>query len=110
MSLQSAINEGALGMERAARRANREYDGWTTLAYAFLKSFIKTRGEFYPFELVDTSLEASDKGDFTQPKNLKAWGAVYRRAQKDGLIKRGSKTAKHPYRHGVDVLVWEVTL
>ena len=100
-----AIERGNRGMTLAAEKADREYEGWTTLAFAYLKKFISTREKFWPWQVVDQSIADG----LYQPENLKSWGQVYRRASKEGLIFQNfNDTAKHPRRHGVKVPAWVV--
>jgi hypothetical protein len=99
-----AFERGNRGMTLAAEKADREYEGWTTLAYAYLKKFISTREKFWPWQVVDQSIADG----IYQPENLKSWGLVYKRAAKDGLIVQGNELAKHPRRHGTKVPVWLV--
>lgn len=99
-----AIALGNRGMTLAADKADREYEGWTTLAYAYLKKFISTREKFWPWHVVDQSIADG----IYQPENLKSWGVVYKRASKEGLIAQGNELAKHPRRHGTKVPVWVV--
>lgn len=104
LTIFDAIERGNRGMTLAAEKADREYEGWTTLAYAFLKRFIAERKQFWPWELVDASVEYG----LAQPTNLRAWGGIYQRAAKAGLIVQGTELAKHPKRHGTKVPVWLV--
>lgn len=98
-----AIRTADRVINATAAKADREYEGWTTLAYSFLRKFVAERQEFYPWELVDASIEYG----LAQPLNLRAWGGVYRRAVREGLIKRSDSPPRpHPYRHGTMTAGW----
>lgn len=88
---------GERGMMLAADKANRQVDGWTTIAYDFLKSYAAREQEFAAFMVV-----ASSKLDktFPQPTNDRAWGAVFQRALRDGVIVNTGRRVPHPKRHG----------
>ncbi len=105
LTIFDAIERGNRGMTLAAEKADREHEGWTTLAYAYLKKFISTRDKFWPWQVVDQSIADG----IYQPENLKSWGLVYKRAAKEGLILQDfADTARHPRRHGVKVPAWKV--
>lgn len=71
------------GMSRAMDHAERADTGWGDSAYAFLVDFARHNACFISEDVSDAS-----KGvpAFVQPPTDRAWGSVYRRAVKDGVI------------------------
>lgn len=70
------------GMARAAEHAERVCDGWAEQAYAFLVTFAKRTDLFISEDVSD----ASKAEGLPQPPTDRAWGSVYRRAIKAGVI------------------------
>lgn len=104
-SLSEARAAGERGMTLAAEKANRQVDGWTTIAYDFLKSYAAREQQFTGFIVVAAS--KLDK-TFPQPeKGDKAWGVVFRRALNEGLIFKTGRRVPHPKRHGCPADVYE---
>lgn len=92
------------GMERALDRANREHDGWGDAALAFLKRYAEQHQDFTAFMVTATSV--LDKS-FPQPPSTHAWGGIYRRAQREGvMVKKLGAKMPHPTRHGQDAQVY----
>lgn len=70
------------GMQRAAEHADAVHDNWTVVAYSFLLSFAR-RNEFFISEEVSG---ASKEALLPQPPSDRAWGSVYTKARKSGII------------------------
>ena len=104
ITIDEATQHAQLMIEAATDRADREYSGWSSLAYAFLRHFVRDKKNFWPWELIQASIDFG----LVQPQNLRAWGGVYQRASREKLIIRGSKLGKHPNRHGTLVPIWDV--
>lgn len=102
--LSEARAAGERGMTLAAEKADRQVDGWTSIAYEFLKSYAAREPMFTAFMVV-----ASSKLDktFPQPTSDKAWGKVFTKAANDGLIRKTERSVPHPKRHGCPAWVWE---
>lgn len=79
---QHAEAQRDLGMMRAARHAETVHVGWNDQAYAFLEAFAKQHKDFISEDVSD----ASKKVEFPQPPTDRAWGSVYRKAIKEGII------------------------
>ena len=70
------------GMSRAARHAESDYPGWADVAFRFLNNFAVTHQHFISEDVSD----ASRAWGMVQPSTDRAWGNVYKRAIKDGVI------------------------
>lgn len=70
------------GMRRAANHADRTIPAWTDSAYSFLLAFARSHELFISEDVSN----ASKVQGFPQPPTDRAWGAVYRRAVKAGVI------------------------
>lgn len=79
----AARSERDAGMMRAAQHAEELQPKWGELAYDFLCEFAKRHSSFISEDVSD----ATKGSDFPQPPTDRAWGSVYRRAAKDGLIR-----------------------
>lgn len=77
---QLAEAGATLAADHASRLTNTD---WHSIAYAFLRDFASTREQFHCSELREGS-----KGVVPDHPNLdpRAWGAVVKRAAKDGII------------------------
>lgn len=84
LSLDFARRSANAGMTRALNNADRQIPDWSTQAYSFLLSFARTHEYFISEDVSDASIEAK----FPQPPTLRAFGAVYRKAQKAGIIRQ----------------------
>lgn len=67
------------GMKRAVDHAKAN---WPNEAYSFLLSFARTHELF----ISEDVSEASKQTGFPQPETDRAWGMIYRRAAKAGII------------------------
>ena len=72
------------GMQQAAIHAERVAEGWTDLAYQFLVQFAEKNQTFISEDVSD----ASKAWGMLQPPTDRAWGSVYVRAVKAGIIKQ----------------------
>lgn len=70
------------GIHRAIEHANADGSGWSDLAYAFLRLFLRTHRFFISEDVSD----ASKLAGMTQPPTDRAWGAIYVRAAREKLI------------------------
>lgn len=77
-------------MQTAADNADQRAPGWSDLALQFLRDCVLARGSLPPAEMAFTAEDvrrAARRCYFPDPPDARAWGAVFRRAQRDGLIK-----------------------
>lgn len=86
-----AERQARAGMKRAAENAPA---GWPALAYAFLVRFAR---EHETFISEDVSA-ASKRAGLVQPPTDRAWGSIYRRAAKAGVIRQDG-TGRSSRRH-----------
>lgn len=100
MSAQLAIDFQAAraardaGMAQAIQHAERIDDEWPDLAYGFLVRFARQNATFCGWECTDL---ANAMG-YGSPSDDRAWGPIYKRALKDGVIRQDG-AGKNPHRH-----------
>lgn len=88
MSLQQTIDFTAArkardeGMARAQAHAEADMPGWSEAAYGFLRAYARIHEHFIS---EDVSGSSKARG-FPQPSTDRAWGPVYRRAVREGVI------------------------
>lgn len=82
---EAARRERDLGMQRAADRADRVNDGWTLTAYSNLVALARAHKLSEPMLGEDIRKLAYDAG-LPRPPDERAWGAVFLRARKAGLM------------------------
>lgn len=70
------------GMRQALAHAEEEHFGWPDLAYLFLERYARQHQRFISEDVSDASIAWG----LVQPPTLRAWGGIYRRAKKAGLI------------------------
>lgn len=80
--MADALRAREAGMSIAADNADAHVLGWTDRAFEFLRNFAKTHDTFISEDVSDASKEAG----FPQPPTDRAWGSVYKRAQKESII------------------------
>ena len=86
--------EADAGMRRALEHAERDVEKWGDLAYLFLEQFCRAHAAFISEDVSDASIAWG----LIQPPTLRAWGQVYRRAIKSGLIAQDG-TGRSRRRH-----------
>lgn len=84
LSLDLARKAASAGITRAVNNADRQIPDWSTQAYSFLLTFARTH-EYFISEDVSG---ASKTEHFPQPPTDRAWGAIYRKAVKAGVIRQ----------------------
>lgn len=80
--LFQAFADADSGMRQAIVHANQASTHWGDVAYDYLVSFARRTALFISEDVSDASKESG----IPQPPTDRAWGAVYRRAIKDGVI------------------------
>jgi hypothetical protein len=104
------------GMSRAAdalRAADNKIEGWSEMAYDFLCQFARRRAEqnltFISEDVSKASKEVGPRGQpyVPAPDTDRAWGGIYRRAQREGVIEKTvEKFGRSARRHGSVCIVW----
>lgn len=106
MSDQPGLNIGAIeGMERAADHAERDLPGWGERAYYYLRLYVASHTE--PFVAPELRAWAHRQG-LEQPPSAYAWGSVFHRARRAGLISpEGYRQYGDDTMHTQSVRVWK---
>lgn len=92
------------GMNRALMNTESKNPQWAAQALDILKRFIASHSE--PFMVEDVRAFAYKQG-LQHPERDQAWGAIIRRACKNGLINKiGQGIAKDPTRHRGYTAIW----
>lgn len=81
-TLDQALARQKDGMERALSHAEQECSTWPELAFRFLEMYCRKNLSFIS---EDVSSASKDYG-LVQPPTDRAWGPIYKRAQKAGMI------------------------
>lgn len=100
----AAKRDAQAGIDQAVDAADRAAEGWSELAFRFVKSYAASmQGKQY---IGHDIVRASEVIGVAQPPNPKAWGGPIQRAAREGLIKRVG-FAPDPNRHTNPVPLWE---
>ena len=70
------------GMKQALDHAEEPHRHWGDRAYDFLVRYAGAHGEFISEDVSDAAIAAGEP----QPETLRAWGQIYRKAAKNGVI------------------------
>lgn len=84
LSLPLARRQAEAGMAQALNNADNKIPNWSSMAYSFLLSYARTHRYFISEDVSGASKEQG----LPQPPTDRAWGQVYRRAIKAGIIVR----------------------
>lgn len=98
-----ALALGHEGMERAERRAERAAPGFAEGAYRFLCGYAQTHST--PFSSEDAVEVARCIGLI--PPDARAWGGVFQRARRAGVIRQSNETYPRRNGHGTRAFKWE---
>lgn len=82
------------GMARAVDHADRDAPGWSNEAYSFLISYARTHDQF----IAEQFVAYAEHSGLIVPPTGKAYGAVFKRGAKAGIIERigfGVSTKRH---------------
>lgn len=85
------------GMRRAIEHAERTVEKWGDLAYIYLEQFCRRHLVFISEDVSD----ASKKYGLIQPPTDRAWGAVYQRAIKAGMIEQEGSGRSRRRHHSI---------
>ena len=91
------------GIQKAMIHANIAVGMWTELAFNFLRTYIRSNREFMAEDVRNASI-----GIISEPPSDRAWGGIFVRAAKNGLIKRkGFQNVKNVKAHCTPATLWE---
>jgi hypothetical protein len=107
LSWQQAEARRDAGMELAVEKADRDREGWSGDALDCVEMFCKAHGAGHQFLTETVRLYAETFAIIEAPENERAWGAVMRRAAKDGLIRKAGYAPAASSNLSPKVL-WEV--
>lgn len=90
------------GIAKAIRGAEEKSPGWGDRAYSVLIRFLANHKEF-----MIEDVRAYSVGILSEPRSARAWGAIARRAKKDGFIESaGIAIKKSPEARRCAAHVW----
>lgn len=90
----TARAERDAGMAAVAAGAEAQSPGWGDLALEWLRTYALTHPSF----ISEQATDAARAWGLVEPSNTKAWGPVFKRAAKEGILKRdgfGTSTRRH---------------
>lgn len=93
VTIDAAIEQGRRGMALAGEKAGTTF---AVEAFAFLTRFVETAER--PFSSEEVTGLAATCG--LMAPDARAWGAVFQRAARAGVIKRSRETYQRRYGHG----------
>lgn len=92
------------GIARAAQHADDVTPKWSDRAFGMLSDYVKASDEAFTSE--DVRVYAAGR-ELPEPPHLRAWGGVFQRAARQGLIvKDGHTTARAVHVHCSIVALW----
>lgn len=100
MTIDAAIEQGRRGMALAGERAGATF---AQEAFTFLERFAKTTAR--PFASEEVTELAATCG-LVAP-DARAWGGVFQRAARAGLIRRSAEMYRRKYGNGTWAPKWE---
>lgn len=100
LTLDAALEQGRRGMALAGERAGVTF---SAEAFVFLTRFARTTER--PFSSEEVTGLAATCG--LMAPDARAWGAVFQRAARAGVIRRSSETYRRRYGHGSVGVKWE---
>jgi len=90
------------GIERAITHADYASEGWSELAYAFLKKYIESHSIF-----MAEDVRQAASGIVPLPPSNRAWGGIMVRAAHENLIYRcGFRNVKNARAHCTPAALW----
>ena len=92
------------GIQRAVDNANIKIPRWADTAFSFLVDHSRANASF---TAEDVRIEAEKADAVPPPPDKSAWGGVFQRASRAGLITRiGFVTARDPKVHCNNISLW----
>lgn len=90
------------GMQRAVEHADRVEPEWSELALDFLGRFARQ----HPYPFLIEQVIAESIGDVPQPPTTKAWGAIVRRASREGWLVKAGYADATATRNACPKILW----
>ena len=109
MLLTDAIKRGHERAEACCENARMEVSNWPERAVWYLRGFFLNRKVSHRYcftaeEAVDFCHEAG----LPLPHDERAWGAIFKNAASEGLIRKTNITYRRTKGHGSPAFMWEV--
>jgi hypothetical protein len=96
------------GIARAAARADREIPQWSDLAFEFITRYCIANGKGHEFHGEALRQCAERTGLIPEPPDARAYGSVFRRAARAGLIRKTGRYVLAKSSNLSPKPVWEV--
>ena len=91
------------GINKAIDHADKKDDKWSEKAYKYFLYYLKSHCEF-----MAEDVRIASAGIIPEPPSKRAWGAIFVKAVKEGLIERkGFRNVKNPKAHLTPATLWE---
>ena len=97
-----ARQERDSGMEQAVQHAECVDDAWPDVAYSFLVRYAWSHEQFISEECT----AEADRLGYGSPADPRAWGAIFQRAARNGIIRRNGYGTSHR-RHLSPTPLWQ---
>lgn len=92
------------GISQSVKNADKQRNNWTHYAYQFLLNYAESNKEF-----LAEDVRVASEGIVEEPPSKRAWGGIFVKAVRSGLIKRkGFMNVKNPKAHCTPATLWEV--
>lgn len=93
-SFAEAVAKRDAGIEQALDAAVRRDDEWADTAYGFLYNYARMHSSFEGWHVT----QAADRMGYGSPADSRAWGGIFRRAIREGVMAMDG-VGKNPNRH-----------
>lgn len=104
IDLFSGVDLRDVGINNALNHANTVYENWQEKAYHFLLNYTKKNNEF-----MAEDVRLASNGVIPDPPSNRAWGGIFVKAAKAGLISRkGFRNVKNAKAHCTPATLWQV--
>lgn len=102
MSRKEAERVTKEGIQKALNNADNHIEGWSNLAFSYLKEYIDSHEEFMVEDVRVASMVS-----IPVPPNTRAWGGIIIRARNEGLVKQiGYCCVKNEKAHMTPASIW----
>ena len=106
--LQNSEHKRDTGIARAAAHADREIPQWSELAFEFITRYCAAHGKGHEFHGEALRQCAERTGLVPEPPDARAYGSVFRRAARAGLIRKTGRYVLAKSSNLSPKPVWEV--